>query len=92
MTATYAIRQVRVIRAPEFAVSAAKRQRDRQPSSQPPTRHRSAGRRRSALGLPLIATARRKNRTNLAGKTNGWKAILNALTVHYGDRIAAYIR
>ena len=42
--------------------------------------------------LYLVATARRKNRTNLTGKTNGWKAILNALTVHYGDRIAAYIR
>ena len=42
--------------------------------------------------LYLIATARRKNRTNLTGKTNGWKAILNTLTVHYGNRIAAYIR
>ncbi|WP_420437338.1 hypothetical protein [Candidatus Poriferisodalis sp.] len=42
--------------------------------------------------LYLVATARRKNQTNLTGKTNGWKAILNTLTVHYGDRIAAYIR
>jgi hypothetical protein len=23
------------------------------------------------------------------GRTNGWKQILNALTIHYGDRIAA---
>ena len=42
--------------------------------------------------LYLVATARRENRANLTGKTNGWKAILNTLTVHYGDRIAAYIR
>jgi putative transposase len=39
--------------------------------------------------LYLVATQRRKNRSNLTGKTNGWKQILNALTVHYGDRIAA---
>jgi hypothetical protein len=25
----------------------------------------------------------------MTGKTNGWKTILNTLTVHYGDRIAA---
>jgi len=24
-------------------------------------------------------------------RTNGWKTILNALTVHYGDRIANHI-
>lgn len=41
--------------------------------------------------LYLTATARKKNRENLTGKTNGWKAILNALTVHYGDRIADHI-
>jgi hypothetical protein len=29
---------------------------------------------------------------NLTGKTNGWKALLNTLTVHYGDRIADQIR
>ena len=40
----------------------------------------------------LVATAKRKNRTNLTGKTNGWKTILNTLTVHYGDRIADHIR
>lgn len=41
--------------------------------------------------LYLVATTRRKNRENLTGKINGWKSILNALTVHYGDRIAAHI-
>ena len=25
---------------------------------------------------------------NMTGKINGWKRILNALTIHYGDRIA----
>jgi putative transposase len=39
--------------------------------------------------LYLVATQRRPNRENLTGKTNGWKTILNALTVHYGDRITA---
>jgi hypothetical protein len=24
----------------------------------------------------------------MTGKINGWKHILNALTIHYGDRIA----
>jgi len=42
--------------------------------------------------LYLVATTKRKNRENLTGKTNGWKAILNTLTVHYGDRIADHIR
>jgi transposase-like protein len=37
--------------------------------------------------LYLVATQRRPNRENLTGKINGWKQILNALTVHYGDRI-----
>ena len=37
--------------------------------------------------LYLVATRRRKNRENLVGQTNGWKAILNVLTVHYGARI-----
>ncbi len=41
--------------------------------------------------LYLVATTRRKNRENLTGRINGWKAILNTLTVHYGDRIARYI-
>ena len=42
--------------------------------------------------LYLVATAKRKGRENLTGKTNGWKTILNALTVHYGDRIADHIK
>jgi hypothetical protein len=29
----------------------------------------------------------RPNRSNPNGKVNGWKTILNALTIHYGDRI-----
>ena len=37
--------------------------------------------------LYLVANQKRPNRTNLIGKTNGWKHILNALTIHYGDRI-----
>ena len=42
--------------------------------------------------LYLVATTKRNNRENLTGKTNGWKAILNTLTVHYGDRIASHIQ
>lgn len=38
--------------------------------------------------LYLVATQRRKNRENMTGKINGWKRILNTLTIHYGDRIA----
>jgi putative transposase len=38
--------------------------------------------------LYLVATQRRPNRENMTGKINGWKRILNALTIHYGDRIA----
>jgi transposase-like protein len=39
--------------------------------------------------LYLVATQHRVNRENLTGKINGWKQILNALTIHYGDRITA---
>ena len=39
--------------------------------------------------LYLVATEKRPNRSNPTGKVNGWKTILNALTIHYGDRIAA---
>ena len=42
--------------------------------------------------LYLVATTRRKNRTDLIGRTNGWKAILSTLTVHHGDRIADHIK
>ena len=41
--------------------------------------------------LYLVATRRRPNRQDLTGRINGWKTILNALTVHYGDRIADHI-
>jgi len=37
--------------------------------------------------LYLVAHHRRLGRSNLIGRTNGWKHILNALTIHYGDRI-----
>lgn len=39
--------------------------------------------------LFLVATEKRKNRSNPTGKINGWKKILNTLTIHYGDRIQA---
>jgi transposase-like protein len=42
--------------------------------------------------LYLVATQRRPNRQDLTGRINGWKTILNALTVHYGDRIADHVR
>jgi putative transposase len=38
--------------------------------------------------LYLVATQQRKNRQDMSGRINGWKTILNTLTVHYGDRIA----
>lgn len=37
--------------------------------------------------LYLVATEHRPNRDNLTGKINGWKQVLNALTIHYGDRV-----
>jgi len=39
--------------------------------------------------LYLVATERRPNRSNPTGRINAWKPILNALTIHYGDRIQA---
>ena len=39
--------------------------------------------------LYLVATERRKNHSNPTGRVHGWKQILNALTIHYGDRITA---
>jgi transposase-like protein len=39
--------------------------------------------------LYLVALERRTGRSNPTGKINGWKTILNALTIHYGDRIEA---
>ncbi len=38
-----------------------------------------------------VAAARLKNRTGLISRANGPKAILNTLTVHYGDRITDHI-
>jgi transposase-like protein len=39
--------------------------------------------------LYLVATRKRPNRADLIGKINGWKEILNALTIHYGERLNA---
>jgi len=39
--------------------------------------------------LYLVSIERRKNRTNPTGQINGWKSILNALTIHYSDRLVA---
>ena len=41
--------------------------------------------------LYLTATKNRKNRQDLIGRINGWKTILNTLTVHYGDRITNHL-
>ena len=38
--------------------------------------------------LYLVANQKKVGRSNPVGKINGWKPILNALTIHYGDRIA----
>ena len=38
--------------------------------------------------LYLVAQQYRPGRANLTGRINGWKHILNALSVHYGDRVA----
>lgn len=38
--------------------------------------------------LYLVATTRRANRENMTGRIHNWKQILNALAIHYGDRIA----
>lgn len=38
--------------------------------------------------LYLIAIRHRPNRPNLVGQIHGWKAILNTLTIHYGERIS----
>ena len=39
--------------------------------------------------LYLVAIERRVNRSNPTGRVAGWKQVLNALTIHYGDRIQA---
>lgn len=42
--------------------------------------------------LYLVCQQKKPGRANLIGKINGWKGILNTLTIHYGDRIAAHVR
>jgi hypothetical protein len=37
--------------------------------------------------LHLVAIQRRKNRSDLSRRTNGWNHFLNTLHVHYGERI-----
>lgn len=39
--------------------------------------------------LYLVSIERLKNRSNPSGRINGWKSILNTLTIHYNDRITA---
>ena len=39
--------------------------------------------------LPRRHRTKRPNRANPTGQINGWKTILNTLTIHYGDRIEA---
>ncbi|WP_020502327.1 IS256 family transposase [Sciscionella marina] len=39
--------------------------------------------------LYLVIKKPLKNRTNITGKTVGWKQVLNTLSLHYGDRINA---
>src|SRR4029453_12217679 len=39
--------------------------------------------------LSPVAPERRPNRSNPSGQINGWTQMLNALTIHYGDRIEA---
>jgi putative transposase len=39
--------------------------------------------------LYLVATTRRPNRENMTGRISNWKGVLNALTIHYGDRLTA---
>jgi len=36
-----------------------------------------------------LSIERRKNWTNPTGQINGWKSILNALTMHYSHRLVA---
>jgi hypothetical protein len=43
---------------------------------------------RASKVLYLVATEKRPNRANPTGKVNGWTTILNALTIHFGERIA----
>jgi putative transposase len=38
--------------------------------------------------LYLVANTRRANRRDLIGKIASWKQILNALIIHYGNRLS----
>ena len=40
--------------------------------------------------LYLVSIERRKNRQNPTGRINGWKDILNQLSIHYADRLATH--
>jgi transposase-like protein len=40
--------------------------------------------------LYLVIRSPQKNRANVTGKTPGWKAALNALSLYYGDRITLH--
>jgi hypothetical protein len=59
-----------------------------------PPGHPSAGslplRTGRAQVLYLVIRNPHKNRTNVTGKTPGWKAALNALSLYYGDRITLH--
>lgn len=37
--------------------------------------------------LYLVATTKRQNRENMTGRIHSWKQILDALAIHYGDRV-----
>jgi putative transposase len=39
--------------------------------------------------LYLVATTRKANRENMTGRIHNWKQALNALAIHYGDRLNA---
>lgn len=39
--------------------------------------------------LYLVSIGQQKNRANPIGRINGWKHILNTLTIHYYDRLTA---
>jgi transposase-like protein len=41
--------------------------------------------------LYLKATEHNPNRSNMTGRTNGWKAVLNVLIVHYGERVTKHL-
>jgi hypothetical protein len=44
----------------------------------------------TAKVLYRVATIRRKNRVDLIGAAVGWQEILNALSIHYGNRLSPF--